>query len=266
MSSLQTVAMGLVIVFLDAGAGGWDWVADPVGWILVLMGLSPVKEFLPGYAGTFAAAWVCLAVSVLTLPPDSVDTISAGLGWLFSLPTIAFSFLLCDGLVDITPGSLALRFRVLRVAYVVVGLLPLLVYAVGLGWLTVPTAVLAVVTNIALVFSVWAAGADDEDSTDGFSADRVRNRRRKGEDAHTEPERQPEREPERRRHHRRRSRAPDDQPESDQPEDDSDDSGEDSGGWLPWRRQRDSGFSADEVRRRLRKERAERQAREGRDG
>lgn len=166
MRSLQTVAMGLVIVFVDAGSGGWDWVPDPVGWILVLLGLAPLKERLPAYPGVLGSAWVCLVVSVVTLPPDSVDTIAPTLGWLFSVPTLAFSFLLSDSLADIVDESLALRLKVLRVVFVVVGVLPGVVYLAGFEWLTIPAAVLAVLANITVVLTVWAAG--DEDEEDGW--------------------------------------------------------------------------------------------------
>jgi hypothetical protein len=158
--------MGLVIVFVDAGSGGWDWIPDPVGWILVLLGLAPLKERLPAYPGVLGSAWVCLVVSVVTLPPDSVDTIAPTLGWLFSVPTLAFCFLLCDSLADIVDGSLALRLKVLRFVFVVVGVLPGVVYLAGVEWMTVPAAVVAVLANITLVLSVWAAG--DEDETSGW--------------------------------------------------------------------------------------------------
>lgn len=173
MSSLPTAAMGLVIVFVDAGAGGWDWVADPVGWVLVLLGLAPAKDRLPAYAGLSGSAWVCLAVSVLTLPADSIDTIDPTLGWLFSLPTIAFCFLLCDSLADVTDGSLAFRFRWLRIVYAVVAVLPGLVFLGGLEWLTIPSAVVAVLANITLVLSVWAAG-DEEDEEGAWRRERSR--------------------------------------------------------------------------------------------
>jgi hypothetical protein len=157
--------MGLVIVFLDVGSNGWDWIADPVGWILVLLGLAPVKELVPGHAGAVAAAWGCLAVSVLTLPPNSVDSIAPALGWLFSLPTVGFCVLLCSALARAVTGSLATRFTVLLWAFVVVAGLPGLVYLAGWDRLTVPTAVAAVLANITLVFSVWAAA--DEEPADG---------------------------------------------------------------------------------------------------
>ena len=34
--------------------------------VLVLMGLTPVKERLPAYPGVAGSAWVCLVVAVLT--------------------------------------------------------------------------------------------------------------------------------------------------------------------------------------------------------
>lgn len=161
MTSLQTVAMGMVIVFLDVGPSGWDWVADPLGWVLVLIGLAAVKELLPNYGGVSFAAWLCLGVSIVIWPPGSVAKIDESLGWLFSLPTIAFCFLICDALQDLLQGSLATRFRWLRVAFVVVGALPVLVYGGGWEWLTVPTAVAAVLVNVVLVLSLWAAGDED---------------------------------------------------------------------------------------------------------
>jgi hypothetical protein len=166
VNSLPVVATGLVIVFLDVGSAGWDWVPDPIGWVLVLVGLMPVKERLPAYAGVSGAAWVCLAISVLTLPPDSVATIDPTLGWLFSLPTIAFCFLLCDSLADVTEDSLSARFRWLRAGFVVVGALPGLVYLAGLEWMTIPSAVAPVLADVVLVFSIWAAADSGDEETE----------------------------------------------------------------------------------------------------
>jgi hypothetical protein len=47
MAALQTVAMGLVLVFLDVQPSGWGWIPGPLGWVLVLLGLSGLKELLP---------------------------------------------------------------------------------------------------------------------------------------------------------------------------------------------------------------------------
>jgi hypothetical protein len=167
MSSLQTVAMGLVIVFLDVGPSGYDWVADPLGWVLVLMGLSPLRDLVPNHRGLRVTAWVCLAVSALTWPPSSVAHLDEGLGWLFSLPTLAFCFLVCDAVMEVSPESPAARFRWLRNAFALSVVLPLLLFVAELGWLTVPTAVLVVLANVVLVLSLWAAGAEEESPVPG---------------------------------------------------------------------------------------------------
>jgi len=130
-------------------------------------------------------AWLCLLVSVPTFPPDSVDTLDPTLGWLFSLPTLAFCFLLCDALGDTPPDSFPPRrgasltawFRWLRVAFVVLGVLPLVVYLVGWDWLTIPTAVAAVLTNIVLVFLLWAAGEEPEEDAAASRVAALRERR-----------------------------------------------------------------------------------------
>ena len=176
MSSLQTVGMGLVIVFLDVGPSGYDWIADPLGWILVLVGLSPLKELVPGYRGLSLTSWVCLAVSILIWPPTSVAHLDESLGWLFSLPTLAFCFLVCDSVMEVAEESLAVRLRWLRNAFALSGVLPLLIFLDGIEWLTIPTAVVVVLANITLVFTLWAAGDEEEESP--F----VRERRRTGPD------------------------------------------------------------------------------------
>ena len=83
------------------------------------------------------------------------------LGWLFSLPTIAFCFLLADAVMDVTGGALRGWLSILRGVFAVVGLLPALLYGAGWEWLEVPTAVLAVVANVALVLALWQAVRDE---------------------------------------------------------------------------------------------------------
>jgi len=168
VAALQTVAMGLVLVFLDVQPSGWDWIPDPLGWVLVLLGLSGLKELLPNHTGVTVTAWLCLAVDVIIWPPGSVAKVDESIGWLFSVPTIAFCFLLCDSLADLVEGNGAVVFQWLRNTYVVLAVLPLLVYWVGLDWLTLPAAVAAVVTNLALVLAVWAAGDEDEEENEAL--------------------------------------------------------------------------------------------------
>jgi hypothetical protein len=179
MAALQTVAMGLVIVFLDVQPSGWDWVPDPLGWVLVLLGLAGLKELLPNHQGITVTAWLCLVVDVLIWPPSSVAKVDDSIGWLFSVATITFCFLVRDALTDLTEDNREAVFRWLRHVYVVVAVLPLLVFWVGLDWLELPSAVVAAVVNVALVLALWAAGDEDEEEDDALA----RIRRRTAEDS-----------------------------------------------------------------------------------
>jgi hypothetical protein len=51
VTPLQKVAMGLVIVLVDAFFGGYDAVPDPVGWAMVLAGVLPLRARLDGGFG-----------------------------------------------------------------------------------------------------------------------------------------------------------------------------------------------------------------------
>ena len=70
MTPLQKVAMGLVIVLVDAFFAGYDAVPDPVGWAMVLAGLLPLRPRLEGGSGLTMVAGLCLLVSVATYPPQ----------------------------------------------------------------------------------------------------------------------------------------------------------------------------------------------------
>jgi len=64
---LQAVAMGLVIVLLSARVNGYDLLADPLGWVLVLIGLGSVP--VPQRGALRALATVSLVVSVVVWFP-----------------------------------------------------------------------------------------------------------------------------------------------------------------------------------------------------
>jgi hypothetical protein len=166
VAALQTVAMGLALVFLDIEPSGWDWVPDPLGWILVLLGLSGLKEHLPNHTGINVTAWLCLAVDVIIWPPGSVAKVDESIGWLFGIPTIAFCFLICDALTDVLDGTGQSIFRWIRNSYVVLAVLPLLVWWVGLDWLELPATIAAVAVNVALVLALWAAGDEEEEENE----------------------------------------------------------------------------------------------------
>ena len=157
MTSLQTVVMGLVIVFLDIPPDGYDWIADPIGWCLVLLGIAALEDRLPNRRGLVVTAWACLAFSVVSWPEGSPATLTPVLGWLFSLPTLAWCFLISDAVADAVEGRLRWVMLGLRNAFLVVAPLPGLVYLADQDWLSTPAEVLILVANLTLVFALSSA-------------------------------------------------------------------------------------------------------------
>jgi hypothetical protein len=186
VKELQSVALGLIVVFLDLPPDGPDWVADPIGWLLVLVGIAAVREQLTDYGYLQVTAWVCLALSVVTWPPDSVPYLDDTLGWAFSLPTLAFCYLLADSLTDVTEPDLAQRFRVLCWMYALVAALPLLVLLAGWEWLETPSRVLTILVHVVMVISLF--GASDEDAVRDRREGAAEGGEAEAEGAATEPD------------------------------------------------------------------------------
>src|SRR5689334_14365368 len=83
MSPLQKIAMGLVIVFIPAdftiGGHAWDALPDPVGWVLVLMGVRALRAHLD----LDVAAWFAVVALVVSIPlwvPQFVDVLPHTVG------------------------------------------------------------------------------------------------------------------------------------------------------------------------------------------
>jgi hypothetical protein len=97
MRPLQSVAMGLLVVALTARLHGYDALPDPVGWVLVLLGLHRL-ELSRVLAGL---ATVALVVSVVLWWPPAQDGLLAlhpSLWWVATLPQLATCALLCRAL------------------------------------------------------------------------------------------------------------------------------------------------------------------------
>jgi hypothetical protein len=159
VKELQTLALGLVIVFVDVSSP--DWIADPVGWVLILIALAALRDRLPDHRYVWLTGWVSLALAVITWPSSSVAHLDDWLKVLFSLPLLAFCFLLCDSLRDVTTPSHATRFRLLCWTYAAVVLAPVAIYGFEWAWLATPAAILAVLANVALVLVLVGASDDD---------------------------------------------------------------------------------------------------------
>lgn len=159
MKELQTVALGLIVIFVDIGDP--DWVADPLGWLIVLVGIAGIRQEVPDYGYLAVTAWVCLGLSVVIWPPDSVPTLDSTLGWVFNLPTLAFCYLLADSLYDVTVPRVAQWFRLIGWSYAVVAFLPLAPLLLDWDWLETPTTVLTIGLYALLVFALFGAAGDD---------------------------------------------------------------------------------------------------------
>jgi hypothetical protein len=160
VTPLQKIAMGLVIVLVDALFGGYDGVPDPLGWVLVLAGLLPLRGLL-GTPALVPTAVVCLLVSLATYPPEVADRLSDPAGWALSLPQLVFAFLLCTGLIPRT-GAAAGRFRLLRWLFVVLALAPVLVLGGGVEVLREPVAFLVVAAQVYLVYLLFRCSGEVE--------------------------------------------------------------------------------------------------------
>jgi hypothetical protein len=159
MPALQKIAMGLVIVIVDAFFAGYDAVPDVLGWVLVVMGLLELRDRI-SVSTLVPLAIVSGVVSLTGFWPDLLEDLPESTGWLVSLPQIAVSFLLCGEVSRLVGEHLAKRFGVLRWVFVVAALGPVLLYGGGLDVALVPLAVLSVAANVYLVYLLFRASTE----------------------------------------------------------------------------------------------------------
>ena len=101
MKPLPWIAMGLLIVALSARARGVDLLADPVGWLLVLLGVHRFGR-LPSAVSWLSA--VALVVSAFLWWPGVADELAdqdMALVWAASVPELAAMATLCAGLARV---------------------------------------------------------------------------------------------------------------------------------------------------------------------
>lgn len=147
MTPLQGIAMGLVIVLVDASFGGYDGVPDPLGWLLVIWGVVRLGSVVAVGGGLLVLAGVCLVVSAVTALPTVAGRLDESGGWALSLPQLAFSYALATALAP-HAGRLESRFRMMRPVFVGLAVAPAVVIGGDLDALRSP-----------LAFVVAAAGA-----------------------------------------------------------------------------------------------------------
>lgn len=166
MKPLQPIAMGLVIVALSARFRGYDALADPLGWLLVALGVGGLPVRIPHRSALLRLALLAGVVSAVVWFPAVTDRLyatDASLGWAANLPQVLFTGLLCHvlaaGAADAGDAPASGWLRSARTAVLVVGLLPLLVFGAGMASLEVPTYVAAGVVAVLVIGLLFAHAA-----------------------------------------------------------------------------------------------------------
>jgi hypothetical protein len=178
-SPLQKIAMGLVIVLLQAPfpphpSPSWehyDVLPDPFGWALVIAGTLALTRANPVFAPTRLLAGVAGLVSVPLWFPQVTHRLDASGQWFGSLPQIVFCLWLAreigiQGAQQEPPDDyVPKRFGLLMWGFGVLAVLPVLALGGGMDRLVATTVTVSAIVNIALCYylfrvhrRVWLGG------------------------------------------------------------------------------------------------------------
>ncbi len=169
MSPLQKIAMGLVVVvgfaYVPARPSpSWahyDVLADPLGWLLVVLGTVALTRADPAYS---ASRWLAAVAGVVSVPmwfPQLHHRLDASGEWFVSLPQLLFCLFLAreigiQGALR-TPRDpyVAKRFGLLVWGFAIITVLPVLALGGGLSQLEAPTQLVSIVLNVAFVWFLF---------------------------------------------------------------------------------------------------------------
>lgn len=167
MTALQAIAMGLVLVILDVRVEGWDLIADPLGWGLVVVGLTRMRGPVP--RGTLLGlAAVAGVISFVSVDGALLESLDPSLAWLISLVELAFDITLATVVADVLADSrpdLARRLRALRWFFVAAAIAPVMIFGAGIGVLLVPVALLVIGTYVYYILQLFVAAKPYELAT-----------------------------------------------------------------------------------------------------
>jgi ABC-type molybdate transport system permease subunit len=169
---LQAVAMGLVVVLLNAPVHGFDVLADPIGWVLVLIGLATLPVAQQPTLRTLAT--IALIVSLPIWVPsvrDALNVTDDALAWAAGIPEVLTMIVLAQCLARAggSAGDVGAQRWLLttRTLFVVVLVIPPVVIGGGIDSLVTGAAVfgsLTLLLMIVLLFRYagrpWAVPAD----------------------------------------------------------------------------------------------------------
>lgn len=169
MSPLQKIAMGLVIVlgrasFPPRPSPEWahyDALADPAGWVLVVLGCVALARANPAFG---SSRWLATLAAVVSVPmwfPQLSHRLDASGGWFVSLPQLLFCLVLARQigqealLQEPRDAYAAQRFGLLVWAFGLAAVLPVIALGGGVTSLEVPTQLFAGACGVALVYFLF---------------------------------------------------------------------------------------------------------------
>jgi hypothetical protein len=169
MSPLQKIAMGLVIVVAFAYVPAdprpswehYDALANPAGWVLVLLGVHALVRTDDAFD---SSRWLALLAAVVSVPmwfPQVEHRLDDSGQWFVSLPQTLFCLVLARAIgisaAQQSPrdGFAAQRFGLLVWAFGIVAVLPVLALGGGLDQLEGPTQLFSTLVNVVLVYLLF---------------------------------------------------------------------------------------------------------------
>lgn len=169
MSPLQKIAMGMVIVIGSAQfppnpSPSWaryDALPDPIGWILVLLGVFALVRAEDRFASSRWLAGVAAVVSVPMWFPQVQHRLDPSGAWFASLPQIAFCLFLAREISMAAPLSdppdsyVAKRFGLLVWGFAVIAVLPVIAFGGQVPQLRSTTLLLSTLVNVAFVYFLF---------------------------------------------------------------------------------------------------------------
>ena len=169
MSPLQKIAMGLVIVIGSAlfppnPSPSWqkyDALPDPVGWVLVLLGVFALARADDRFDSSRWLAGLAAVVSVPMWFPQVQHGLEPSVEWFASLPQIAFCLFLAREIGMSAPhqrppdGYVAKRFGLLVWGFGLVAVLPVIALGGDVPELTSTTLLFSTLVNVAFVYLLF---------------------------------------------------------------------------------------------------------------
>ncbi len=166
MKPFQSIAAGWIFLVLVAKVGGYDLYADPVGWLLVLLGVRGLPATFPRRSALLQLGWLAAVVSVALWLPASADRLAdadRALAWAANLPQYGWLVLLClaagTAATDDGDQRAARWFRTLLVGGLAIITLPVLVIGAGLDAVETAAGAAVLLTPLALVVALFSYAA-----------------------------------------------------------------------------------------------------------